>query len=573
MPILTVIDTTGIQSYIFGSNRLRENIGASEIVARATSDWVYEVLRDPELNWKTNLKPQIKNGRQIWREVFEELDEIKAIEKDKLDAEVVYAGGGNTVIIFAGPEKAKMFAQCYSKRLLTDAPGLEVVIVHSGEFEMDPDCEIRDAHDKARQRINEKKANRLLSAPVLGLSVTAWCHSTGGVAVELHLDKEKYPDAYISAETQAKVEYRKRADKRLKEELFKKIDRWKYFRGRRLEFPYDFDNLGRTKGEASFIAVVHTDGNGVGKRVKDIGETAANSREWVKKLRGFSHEINKANRQALREMLSLLLDHIHEDKDRKRFVVRGDHGEEFDLSENLKDAPRRHYLPLRPLIFGGEDVAFVCDGRLGLALTAYYLKQLEQQTLHSDEKPLFARAGIAIVKAHYPFARAYSLAEDLAKSAKKRIEEVKDEEEAEGVYALDWHIAMSGLAGGVDEIRRREYAGSDGELMMRPLTLHPQGWTNDWRSWESFEGIVEVFLKEEWKERRNKLKALRDALRRGEKATEQFITFYRLDQNDLPNLPKIGEKSWWGSRCVWFDALEALDLFFPLKNQVEDGKP
>jgi hypothetical protein len=44
--------------------------------------------------------------------------------------------------------------------------------------------------------------------------------------------------------------------------LFKKIDRWKDFH---LKFPYDFDNLGRTKGGASFIAVVQTDGNGVGE--------------------------------------------------------------------------------------------------------------------------------------------------------------------------------------------------------------------------------------------------------------------------------------------------------------------
>jgi hypothetical protein len=209
MPILTVIDTTGIQSYIFGSNLLRENLGASEIVTRATSQWVYEVLRDPELNWKTNLKPpQIKNGKQIWRGVFEELDETKVIEKDELDAEAIYAGGGNTVIIFADLKRAKTFAQGYSKWLLTHAPGLEVVIAHSGEFKMDPDdCQIRDAHERARQRINEKKANRPLPAPVLGLSVTAWCHSTGGVAIGLHPDQQKYPDAYISAETPAKLEY------------------------------------------------------------------------------------------------------------------------------------------------------------------------------------------------------------------------------------------------------------------------------------------------------------------------------------------------------------------------------
>lgn len=33
---LVIVDTTGIQSYIFGSNRLRENVGASYLVHQAT---------------------------------------------------------------------------------------------------------------------------------------------------------------------------------------------------------------------------------------------------------------------------------------------------------------------------------------------------------------------------------------------------------------------------------------------------------------------------------------------------------------------------------------------------------
>jgi len=42
--ILTAIDTTQIQGYIFGSNRLQENIGGSELVEMATRQWVYEAL-------------------------------------------------------------------------------------------------------------------------------------------------------------------------------------------------------------------------------------------------------------------------------------------------------------------------------------------------------------------------------------------------------------------------------------------------------------------------------------------------------------------------------------------------
>ena len=41
---LTVIDTSAIQNYIFSSNSLQHNIGASGLVHYATNDWVFEEL-------------------------------------------------------------------------------------------------------------------------------------------------------------------------------------------------------------------------------------------------------------------------------------------------------------------------------------------------------------------------------------------------------------------------------------------------------------------------------------------------------------------------------------------------
>ena len=46
---LTVLDTAGIQSYIFNSNELRENIGASHLVYQATTYWVLKVLNKKEV--------------------------------------------------------------------------------------------------------------------------------------------------------------------------------------------------------------------------------------------------------------------------------------------------------------------------------------------------------------------------------------------------------------------------------------------------------------------------------------------------------------------------------------------
>ncbi len=43
---LVVVDTMQIQPYIFGSNRLRENIGASYLVDAATGDWAFEAVKE-----------------------------------------------------------------------------------------------------------------------------------------------------------------------------------------------------------------------------------------------------------------------------------------------------------------------------------------------------------------------------------------------------------------------------------------------------------------------------------------------------------------------------------------------
>jgi len=56
---LTFLDTVGIQNYVFGSNVLRENIGASELVRRATRLWPFEEVRKAG---KTNVKPRRRPG-------------------------------------------------------------------------------------------------------------------------------------------------------------------------------------------------------------------------------------------------------------------------------------------------------------------------------------------------------------------------------------------------------------------------------------------------------------------------------------------------------------------------------
>lgn len=594
MAILTVIDTSGTQSYIFGSNRLRESIGASEIAARATTRWVFDAIKDfaQRKNWRHNLKA----GKQP-----NAFDEIDGNVIDNLQAEVIYCGGGNALILFDALKSAKEFSREYTKKILCDAPNLQVVIAHgANDFRFsETTLQINGEVDAVMKRVNRKKSNRETSAPLLGLAVSAQCVSSGGVAVAQPIQKleelggeklpyeaiealkDKYKNNYLSSEIIAKLAFAEDATFRLKNEVFGKDIA--------LEIPRELDDLGRTQDEASYIAFVHTDGNGMGKRIENLHKSPEveikNDRDWIKKMREFSRSIYNANRAALQETMKYLNDHI-KPKDGKWFFISAD-GEKFELSKSKKTG--KYYFPLRPIIFGGEDVAFVCDGRIALALTAFYLKKLRDKELTDGEK-LYARAGVAIVKSHYPFRRAYDLSEQLAKSAKDRINAVDGKEKK--AAAMDWHVAVSGLLGDLSEIREREYTittetNEKGKLNMRPISLDERV-GGDWRTWEDFETIIREFQgkkktrsddeKSDWREKRNKVKALREALRGGEAATGKFLINNRLAL--LPELTIKKEdlrKSGWESLrtddntvekiCAYFDAIEMLDLFYRMEEK------
>jgi hypothetical protein len=140
------------------------------------------------------------------------------------------------------------------------------------------------------------------------------------------------------------------------------------------------------------------------------------------------------------------------------------------------------------------------------------------------------------------------------------------------VAGLDWHFAVTGLVFGLDEVREREYTVSPGNLLMRPVLLDAAG--NDWRAWPVFADLVTRLQTDEaWRDRRNKVKALRDALRAGDQAVRQFRSYYLGGEllPDIPNRPDVRETGWDGARCAYFDAIEAMDFYVPLNDGGQAG--
>lgn len=535
---VTVIDTTGKQNYIFNSNRLRENIGASFLLSQATKDWIEDILKEELAVPKTRQK--------------------EAIEESQLNAEIIYANGGNALIIFKSLKIAVRFTQILSKKVLEKAPGINLLVAHK-EFDWNGDnlCEI--VEDLKKDDIERQKYERMSSVPLLGLGVNASCNSTLLPAVDssdkdVNYGDEEEADSYlVSTETKKKLEVVSQANKKLQDIFQNEVDRNLY------KFPYRTDHLGRSKGESSYAAVIHADGNGMGTRFKQHGQVSKNNRDYIKRMRDLSQSVDIAGTNALKAVARILTKSIQQGK------VLGNLGE-FNLNA-------QYYLPFRPLVYAGDDITFISEGRIGIELAALFLREFEKQIV-TDGKDLTACAGVCVVKTHYPFARAYTISEELCKSAKRFMKNNRFADES--FSAMDWHLAASGLIGSLAEIRDREYKIKVGkdiyDLTMRPIRLENN--SSDWRTWQGLTQVITEFnTGKDWRGRHNKVMALREVLRQAsDKAVADFLINYnKLSASQLPLFPEssgkseqLAKKGWLNKRCGYFDAIEAMEFYLGL---------
>jgi len=214
-----------------------------------------------------------------------------------------------------------------------------------------------------------------------------------------------------------------------------------------------------------------------------------------------------------------------------------------------------------------------------LSLAAIYMKAFTEKTRSLSCGAIHTGAGICIVKVHYPFRRAYEMSASLASEAKALLGENR-----RTASALDWHISTTGLSGGLGQLRRQEYTSPEGSLLMRPVWLSHE---EQWRTLDNFNQLVAHFnYDERWAGRRNKLKDLREVLRAGADSVREFLGITRFPGRKIPNradgqkplstdrsrtgtsfLPKVLNDDgrhlegigWESDRCVYFDALEAMD--------------
>lgn len=547
MPIRTFIDVTSIQEFVFLSNRLTDAVAGSALVEKATG----------------------RNG------VLGEL-------APKLGGKVIIAAGGNAQIRFGDMPSARRFAAEYSRGLLERAPGLDVVIRHR-EY---ADGELAKTIKELQRDITKAKLTREPSVRPLGLSVTAECSETRLPATCIMRRTTDEPPVLAATS----IEARRGSNLRhLSDTVFPSfqegegpvVD---------LAYPLDIDNLGRSRTDTSLIGIVHVDGNKMGSRLaqwlEEQSEGGVSDEVLDAEYGRISEAIDELSKRCSKAISERIRDAIRwkpglsreEGPTQSPGRSEGSYvlyssilGEEFPLKRIRERARDIVYLPVRPIIAGGDDITLVCDGRIALDLAETMLRCFMENPIYGLGE-VTASAGVAIGRSHSPFRKLYNVAERLCKSGKHYLHENGISDDS----CIDWHIGLPGTTD-IETLRKRSYTSPDGtyRLTCRPYSLGAK--PSERETWTWFKGTIlgtkyahdkktRGLFSEDWQRHRTKVNSLRTALINGPDAVERTVESWNVLASipPLPGEDELARRGFIGKRTPLLDAIELMDIHFPL---------
>ncbi len=442
---IVLLETSGNQRYIFSTNKLRENVGASELTFQiGTKIVVNEVGRSYDY-------AKDKDGSLLKKLLFEE----KPIEDsaDENAVEIIIATSGKALLLTKSPHRAEEIVRKVTKRALVEMPGLTV---HGAV------CKVNDAAAKSldeavgdvHKRLDEiryqipSNLQRFQRIPFV-----AECNTSNLPAEKLYrhlvvkkVEEEKPHSIVSSIKQEALFSGRERLEMTIRnaeEELFPQENANLYFdfaeNSRRFDFannPHRLDIEERFKN-TKWFAVIHADGNGLGQIFLDFQKEtdSKTARDYIDKYRKLSIELDRCTEKATAFALKNLQT-------------------EYKKNNKEKIDERTFEVPAIPLILGGDDMTIICDGQYAIKFTRDFLTKFVEETKKPKIQDVFPKgidlgicAGIAIIKPHFPFHQAYDLAAELLQSAKKT------KQISTSLSAFDYHVLYDSSGTTLDEIR------------------------------------------------------------------------------------------------------------------------
>ncbi|ACA44225.1 hypothetical protein FDC22_01435 [Clostridium botulinum] len=450
------IDIGSKQKYIFSSNRLKQIIGASEIIRYVTEGLAKEVLQSMNKEYKNY---QDSNG-----------------------GNVLFEAGGNSMYIFNNEDDAKEFNKIFSRFVIEYFDGVELIIVIK-EFDIKKK-NIVGLYEEIEQALTKKKGERKYQFKRLSYGLTMICPNTRKPAGYEYKEKDKNDKKkikYISKESedklrfynflygnssyydeQAKIKYMIDS-KEINHEQMKKELEERYSLKNGFEFTNELDDIAGSKNEGSYIGITCIDGNGMGKKIDSFNdeykkvpeeEIFTYNQKYIKEFRNLTKNIDTNYKRVFNRLLEDLIDNYN------------------NYYEKIGYGKQKKILPIRPIILAGDDITFISNGKIAIDITRLFTEEITEQKeqFGKNKYNLTTSAGIAIVKRNHPFSRAVKLAGALEKSSKKKLRTMKlacekqNLEKLEDASFIDWEINRGDTLDDISIIRNKN-------LVARPYVI------------------------------------------------------------------------------------------------------
>jgi hypothetical protein len=226
----------GIQDFIFQTNKLKDIVGASELVEQICT-----------VQFATALN--------------------KTSEELKEDPNAITTAAGNIKYVFQSREECERVVRNFPKEIIKMAPGITIsqaVVKMTDNFQADV--------KQLEQRLHTQR-NKPMRSTTLGITGMLRSRTTGLPAVDIDkIDKKNWE--YLDESTLAK---------RKKEELTHKLCE-KSFGRDQFESGQITSDIDKFVGKNDWIAIIHADGNSLGQVVRKLGADKADFRKFSQSL-------------------------------------------------------------------------------------------------------------------------------------------------------------------------------------------------------------------------------------------------------------------------------------------------
>ena len=389
----------GIQSFIFQTNKLREIVGASELVEEICTAKFYEMLTNQKnVDAKTAQEALIKDNNAILH------------------------AAGNIKYVFDSKKDCANLVKIFPKEISKFAPG---ITVSQAVVEYDDPDGYKAAVTELEKRLKIQR-NKPMRSQTLGFIGIERSRQTGLPVTDYRRIKKQM--TLVDAATCAKIDVSKNSDNP-NSEITKDLCCTAFGKEKLFahQIAYDFDEM---TDKNDWIAVIHADGNGLGAIVREIGTDRV-------KFKDFSENLDKSTKAAAVAAYNFV-------RDKKYF------------DENKK-------IPIRPIVLGGDDFTVICRADLALEYVSEFIKNFENEAEKNCKRKLTACAGISYVKSSFPFYYGYNLAEQLCTRAKKYAKKDLKENEIAKSCLMFHKVQDSFTEDNFDDISKRELTTKNGD--------------------------------------------------------------------------------------------------------------